>query len=181
MSDPAANTTRPQLVDPLWERQPGETAKQFEAFRAYRDTLPSRRSVPAMAAAEPGNRLSRLQEWCARWGWVERATAWDAEQDRVWLEETKERRREAARLQAEVGEETLRKALEVLRSTDASALPKSTLGQLISSGVRAQRLGLGEATEIADHRGGVPVRPATEEELDDALMRALDDSDDHKA
>lgn len=66
-----------------WERQPGETSKQFAAFQLYYDMKPSERSVDKVRA-KLGLRSNRhLQKWCSRNKWVERATAWDDEQTRI--------------------------------------------------------------------------------------------------
>lgn len=75
-----------------WERQRGETAKQFHAFCHHRD-LGSDRSVvkawidhqtrclhvqPAPRRRSP----KRWEVWCARWGWPQRAELYDADLER---------------------------------------------------------------------------------------------------
>src|SRR5438874_6587799 len=63
-----------------WERQPGESAEAFEAFKLYRDGGPkrSRRKV--------AERLSKSQalmsRWQSRYRWRERVDAYDRERDR---------------------------------------------------------------------------------------------------
>ena len=58
-----------------WERWYGETRKAYDAFCCYRD-LEATRSLAAV-----GNTLGKsdvlMARWSARWGWVERAGAWD--------------------------------------------------------------------------------------------------------
>jgi hypothetical protein len=65
-----------------WERQPGETARQFAVFREYRDMHPLDRSL-----AEVGQKLgistSYAERLSARFAWVDRVAAFDAEQDRL--------------------------------------------------------------------------------------------------
>jgi len=70
-----------RLVDPLWERQRGESRQAFQAFTIYRD-MGVNRSV-AKTSKAIGKAQTMLTRWCSKWRWVERAEAWDAEQDRV--------------------------------------------------------------------------------------------------
>jgi hypothetical protein len=76
-----------------WERQPGENARQFEYFCAYRDMLASERSLLNLhrlyhrnsiktASKKTGNFRS-IAEWSRRNNWVERAEAYDDEKDRI--------------------------------------------------------------------------------------------------
>jgi hypothetical protein len=78
-----------------WERQPKESARAYEAFVAYRDMGPGR-AVRAVAR-ELGKSVTLIGRWSSAHHWVERAEAWDAEQDRVRLEEAQRQ----ARLRAE--------------------------------------------------------------------------------
>lgn len=92
---------RPVLEDPIWERQPGETAVAYAAFRAYRDlgegrTLDKAVAVlldrwPDIAQRDSRSRLSqtsykgRAGHWSSKNQWVERATAWDAHVESIRL------------------------------------------------------------------------------------------------
>lgn len=64
-----------------WEMQSTETALSFEAFTTYRDLGP-RRNV-SKTAKLIGKANQTLYIWSAQHNWVERAKAWDAEQDRL--------------------------------------------------------------------------------------------------
>lgn len=75
-----------------WERQPQESAKAFAAFRISRDLPPWERSLRRAAekivrrskrARSLNGTLRLLERWSSRCGWVERAVAWDEEQDRL--------------------------------------------------------------------------------------------------
>src|SRR6266566_2108084 len=74
-----------------WERQPGETPRSFEAFRAYLDLGP-KRSLAAVRRTGAG----RTEAWSARHGWVRRAAAWDAHLE-VSAQREIEKRNTAAR------------------------------------------------------------------------------------
>lgn len=67
-----------------WERQPGESQRAFAAFAVYRDLGPSR-SISAVARIT-GRTRSLIGDWSARYRWVERAAAFDREEDRRRIE-----------------------------------------------------------------------------------------------
>ena len=58
-----------------WNRIDRETSKAFDAFCCYRDQGPNR-SIQR-TAAELGKSLTPLRRWVTKWGWMERALAWD--------------------------------------------------------------------------------------------------------
>lgn len=66
----------------MWERQPGETSKQFEAFSVYCDLRPNERSL-RKAAAQLGKSTYLLEDWSRANNWVQRVEAWDDEAARV--------------------------------------------------------------------------------------------------
>lgn len=72
----------PKRTEPevLWEQQPGESAKAFEAFAAYRD-MGTERSIRKVA-----QQLNKSNALIARWSknyeWPDRARAYDRELDR---------------------------------------------------------------------------------------------------
>src|SRR5262245_40264409 len=66
-----------------WERQVGETQKQFAAFVAYRDLGLGTRSIPAAAKAVGlSPRSGQVARWSMRNQWPARARAWDVELER---------------------------------------------------------------------------------------------------
>jgi len=67
----------------LWERQIGETPKQYRAFITYRDLGLGARSIPATARALGLSlRSGQVGAWSSRNHWRERVNAWDAELER---------------------------------------------------------------------------------------------------
>lgn len=91
------------VADPsaLWEPQPGETAKAFAAFCAFRDLPPERRTVPAAFQALHGRPsgghggASQWRLWRSKNAWDARVDAWDREQDRVAQAEFQRARKQA--------------------------------------------------------------------------------------
>jgi hypothetical protein len=63
-----------------WERQPEESAKAFAYFSIYRDLDPLERSIKAVAEKVERS-YSTIEKACSRYGWVDRAKAWDAHCD----------------------------------------------------------------------------------------------------
>jgi hypothetical protein len=64
-----------------WERRRGETGPAYRAFEGYRELGPGRSVHRAAQVVGKSTRL--LERWSARWGWVERAAAWDDAQSRA--------------------------------------------------------------------------------------------------
>lgn len=63
-----------------WDRQPGESAKAFEAFTLYRDLGPSRSAREVATGLRKS--VTLISRWCTAYGWVERGAQWDEEADR---------------------------------------------------------------------------------------------------
>lgn len=61
---------------------PRESARSHALFAAYRDMGPGMRSL-ARVAGESGRSLDAVEQLSRRHGWVARAMAWDAENERV--------------------------------------------------------------------------------------------------
>src|SRR5687768_7369366 len=83
-----------------WERRPRESNQAFLAFEFYRGLELNRSIERTCQGLDRGPHYVRLLErWTTRWGWVERARAWDThlqrKRDRVAVgeHETWERRR----------------------------------------------------------------------------------------
>ena len=73
---------RPAAAPAAYERQPGESAKAYQAFTLYRDLPLEERSLTTVS-----QRLGKSRSLCARWStqfrWVDRASAWDNHQDQM--------------------------------------------------------------------------------------------------
>lgn len=72
-----------EIVHPAWERQPDESARNFQLFSAYRDLEPADRSLTRVHQVL-GEAVSygHLKKLSFQWQWVKRAGAWDDERDR---------------------------------------------------------------------------------------------------
>ena len=69
-----------------YEQQPKEGKEAYHAFSIYRD-LGVERSLPQVAQ-QCAKSLPLMKRWSARYNWIERALAYDAEQDCIRTEAT---------------------------------------------------------------------------------------------
>ena len=142
----------------LWERQPGETAKAFAAFCAYRDLPAERRSVrEAYVAAgrpQPGHNQAvrsapgTWREWASHNAWATRAEAWDREQDR-FAQAALIRRRAQSRLQRiAAADSALAVSLRALRDIEAqggaAAIGAAVAARLLTDAITQLRTEYGD-------------------------------------
>src|SRR5271165_1640759 len=102
-----------------WEQHPGESARAFGAFCAYRNLGP-RRSLRAAAAAFYGQASAagerQVDKWSRKFRWVERVGAWDRHLDAEACRAQEETRREMAERHVKEARALQAKALERLRA-----------------------------------------------------------------
>jgi hypothetical protein len=82
-------------VTTTWERQPGETPKAYAAFCVYRDQGPYRslrKTAEQFYAGKNTVDHRQIERWSSKNRWVQRAAAFDVEQDRI----NQQKRQEAA-------------------------------------------------------------------------------------
>lgn len=141
-----------QVQPELWERQPGETPRAFEAFCVYRD-LGAGRSI-RKTGQELNKNLTTIGEWSSKYDWVKRVAAWDAEQDRIARKEMlaemantrKKQRRQAQRMQE--------KGMELLESISLGDAKLSEIVSLLKAGMEQERIAIGDVGEVIEERSG---------------------------
>lgn len=143
-----------------WERQPGESVRAYAAFCAYRDMPPGERSLRALAArlgyekaAKAGRVPSHIQRWSTRWRWVERARAWDDEQDRRAREEQIRAVREMRERHAREAVALQQKALARLKAMDPNELSPGDVLRYFIEAAKLERVSRGEPETIQEQRG----------------------------
>lgn len=119
-----------------WERQPGESPEAWAAFQLYRDATGRRRAHEVALQSRKDESL--IRRWSARWGWVDRAAAWDAQQDREWTAERLRQRRLVARRHAEIAMQLQGKGLAKLRDLTTAELTERGALRLIELGMAAE-------------------------------------------
>jgi hypothetical protein len=134
-----------------WERQPGETEVAFQAFLLYRDTEGKRSAhkVAAQSHKDP----SLMRRWKARWDWLGRAAAWDAELDREYRAEVLRERAKIGRRHAQTYgamQQIAAQAFQTIAQNAAGMSPRDALEYSIK-GLQGEAAlyGLGEHDDDA--------------------------------
>lgn len=135
-----------------WERQPDETAKQFEAFCTYRD-LGKTRSQEATAEKLSKSR-ALVSRWSSKNNWVERVAAWEEEQDRlIRIELTKDigamRKRHA-----DIAQAMLVKASRALLKIPDDEIKASDISRMVETASKLERLSKGDVGDVIEERQG---------------------------
>lgn len=137
-----------------WERQDGETAKQFEAFVVYRD-LGDERSLVKVAEM-----LSKSAQLMSRWSsankWVERVAAWDDEQDRILrLEQIKDIKRMRKR-HADMAVSMITAAAKGLKKImeKPEEMKPNDIARLVEVASKLERISRGDVGDVVEERQG---------------------------
>ncbi len=142
----------------IYDRLQSESEESFAAFQAYRDSGPTR--TIAKTAAEVGKSPDMSGKWAAKYHWVERARAWDAEVDRQRTEGALDAVREmrkrqiniAVSMQQLAATELLKLARKARAEGEDVVLSPDLILKLAKEGAALERLVRGESTEITDIR-----------------------------
>lgn len=157
-----------------WERLPGETARQYECFCAYRDMrylekpkkpggivrpdFTIRRSIRGLAEQMGVTRKS-LEPMSAKFDWVARADEYDsyildcvAAQNTAQIVKMHEKH-------AAIAEQMLRKATSRLLTIPDTDIDANAVVRMVDIGVKVERLSRGEPTEnrTVTHGGALEV------------------------
>lgn len=97
-AESAEQSGRPQL----WQRQPGESAKAYNAFRIYRDLAEQR--TFAKVGKELGCSSTNIERWAARWCWTQRVYEYDLVQEEEWQRQASRDRVAMRRRQIQLGQ-----------------------------------------------------------------------------
>ena len=136
-----------------WERQRGESAKAFEAFRHYRDAGAQR--TGGQAARDVGKKRPTIDTWMREYRWVERAEAWDREIDRVKCASELNAIREMSVRHANIAvmmQNKIVKRLMAMTEADIKKLTSSETRQWVMDMVKLERLARGEPDTITDNK-----------------------------
>jgi hypothetical protein len=149
-----------------WDQQKNESPKAWAAFILYRDMGPRERTLEKVESKlreqngtatppQPGGKKRRpsggLTAWQSRHRWVERAKAWDQEQDRIGCEARIAEIREMNKRQAKAGLLAQSRAIDKLNKMKPDEIEKLTVGEVVAllrEGARLERIARGEPAEI---------------------------------
>lgn len=135
-----------------WERQNGETPKQFEAFVVYRD-MGEERSL-----AKVGNALGKSKALMERWSsannWVERAGAWDNEQDRILRQQQLKDIKKMRERHAKIAEAGLIKAAQALKNMNPEDFKPGDIPKFLEACSKLERISRGDVGDVLEQRDG---------------------------
>lgn len=142
-----------------YHKQPKETGKAFEAFKVYLTLGPTRLLKQVAAQVKKNHKL--IEQWSARWAWVERAAAWDAEHDAALFEDMAKAAKAANLKHLKLAEQLVALGIDRLPKPGIDpktgkpykgAVSPSEARLLISTAVDMERKALGIADNIkVDH------------------------------
>lgn len=134
--DPSLSEAKP------WHRQEGEGDAAFHAFTVYRDLPGLDRSVQEVCRKCARHR-NQISKWKAKWRWDARLRAFEAEQDRVYCEELRAQRREAAKRHVQLGRALQALAAQGVNRLNAAAQePDPKKGPDLKAIAAAMRVGV---------------------------------------
>ena len=140
---------------PPWEQRPGETARAFGAWAAYRDLGP-KRTLAAAARAYYGRTSGALErqldKWSVAFGWVARARAWDAHLDAEARKAQEQARRQMAERHAAEAVALQEMALRRLKAMSPDELAPGDVLQFLVDAAKLERLARGEPETVSEER-----------------------------
>lgn len=148
-----------------WERQPGETDRQFARFAHYLEMGRVRtlrqlgENLRSMGESVGNNWLYQV---AARWRWADRARAHDNEQDRLYFARVAKKREDMAERHAKLASAVLGVASRALKALsdhltanpNAGVVAPADLVKLVDLGTRLERMALGEPGQTVAVTGG---------------------------
>ena len=160
-----------------WDRQENESAKAFEAFCEYRN-MGIQRSVRKVAR-ELGKSETLMARWSTNYDWVERAAAWDDEQDRIvrlaQIEDIKKMRKR----HAELATDMLVKAAAALQVIPPDEIKATDVSRMVEVASKLERVSRGDVGEVIEERdGGEAINPVQIYIPDNKRGRENDNFDD---
>lgn len=121
----------------LWEQQPGESSRAFEAFCAYRD-LGEQRSL-AKAADKLQKSRSMVEDWSRINGWTTRVAAYNTHQDRQHRKARRAEIMKMAERHAQIAALFQAKVIQGIQKLDANALQPADLIRFFEVSARVER------------------------------------------
>lgn len=159
----------------LWDRQPGEGPTPYRQFVAYRDQGPQRTVKKVAEDLKRGPAYMAQVAWANRW--VERALAWDVEQDKAVRARIVQQRADMVETHVAIARRMLQTVVGRLRDIDPSTLSARDLVYWVDVAVKVERLALGEPTENHGHQASKHQGLMSEEEAVARLQEIRDEAD----
>ena len=140
-----------------WERQEGETYKQYEAFCTYRDLGLDRSQTKVSEQLSKSRAL--ISRWSSMNNWVERCRAWDTEQDRLNRIQQIKEIRQMRKKHATIASSMLVKAAKALNSLKEEDIKAQDISRMVEVASKLERLSRGDVGEVVEERDGGKAEP----------------------
>lgn len=150
-SDSMAKDNKPKP----WERQEGETPKQFEAFVVYMNFGCERSHVKV--AEKLGKSANLISRWSSANNWVERAGLWDDERERIARQEQIKEIKKMRERHAKGAVAMFAKAMEGLKDLKPGDLSPQDIVKMFAESTKIERLSRGDTSEVIEERQGEAV------------------------
>lgn len=148
------------LEPELWERQPDEGARAYEAFCLYRDMGASRSLRRVVRDIDKS--LTTIGIWSSEHNWVERCKAWDAEQDRIAREAQLDEIRKMRERHAQLAMDMLEKVVAGLDHINPYEMSPNEMARIVDVASKLERISRGDVGEVVEERdGGSAPTPVT--------------------
>jgi hypothetical protein len=149
-----------------WQQLPGESIKAFRAFVVFRDLEPKERSLQRVVS-ECNRSISLIGRWSSKWGWVERAQAWDNFQELKRLEKRIEEKQKMDEQHLKIVRAMRSKIIDALTKMDSEDLAKNirVMRSWINDFIRLERLIMGEPESIEERREKIEIHASIEEQI----------------
>lgn len=143
-----------------WERQPGEGVKAFEAFNTYMLMGTDRSHVKV--AYELGKSATLMSKWSSQWKWVERAAAWDIEQENLARKDQIKEIKEMRKRHASLATQMLAKVTKRMLKMPEEELTPQDVKAWVETASKLERLSRGDTSEVIEERdGGAAINPVS--------------------
>lgn len=147
-----------------WDRQNGESNRQYSRFITFRDLGRMRTLKQAVeilhGIGDTSVQYRTLMQYAYEYRWTERAEAWDFAQDRLEAARMLALRREAQARHRKIASGLMAKAVTALTALQASDMSARDIVAFFKQAVDIETRALGEPTAILQHTGpgGGPVQ-----------------------
>lgn len=141
-----------------WEPLEEESSKAYEAFSVYRD-MGIQRSI-SKVSEKLQKSYTIIGRWSRTHNWVDRAAAWDAEQDRVVREQQLEDIKKMRKNHAKIASAMLVKAAKALQRLPEDEIKASDISRMVETASKLERISRGDVGEVIEERdGGEAINP----------------------
>lgn len=146
-----------------WDRQNGESNRQYSRFLIFRDLGRMRTLKQAVEMLHGINDTSvsyrTLQQYAYEYRWTERAESWDFAQDRLEAARLLVMRREMHSRHRKIASGLMAKAVAALTALQPSDMTARDIVAFFKQGTDIESRALGEPTALVQHTGpgGGPV------------------------